>query len=133
MAAVNNKGRCYIWSLSRLGDEPTRLNPKHKIEAHSRYGLKCRFNRQGTLLVTTSADQTARIWTTTDFILKQELKTDNQRWVWGAAFSLDSRYLVTASSDGMARLWDIATGTVKREYSGHQKAVTALAFADQAI
>ena len=32
------------------------------------------------------------------------------------------------SSDSMARLWNVKTGEVKREYSGHQKAVVALAF-----
>jgi len=30
----------------------------------------------------------------------------------------------------MARLWGINNGDVKREYSGHQKAITALAFSD---
>lgn len=35
-----------------------------------------------------------------------------------------------ASSDNMARLWTVETGEVKREYSGHQKAVVSLAFRD---
>jgi len=46
MAAVNNKGRCYIWSMSQ-----TRLYPKHKIEAHNKYTLRCRFSPNSTLLV----------------------------------------------------------------------------------
>ncbi|GLH02921.1 Protein LST8 homolog [Gryllus bimaculatus] len=123
MAAVNNKGHCYIWSLSGgIGEEPTKLNPKHKIEAHKRYALK--------LFVTTSADQTARIWKTIGFSLVQELKHDEQRWVWDAAFSADSQYVLTASSDGVARLWNVVTGKVEKEYKGHQKAITALAFRD---
>jgi len=36
-----------------------------------------------------------------------------------------------ASSDGVARLWSVDTGEVKREYSGHQKAVICLAFCDE--
>ncbi|KAG8298856.1 Target of rapamycin complex subunit lst8 [Homalodisca vitripennis] len=84
------------------------------------------------LLVTTSADQSARVWKTADFSLVQELKVDNgQRWVWDVAFSADSQYIITASSDNIARLWSVETGTVQREYTGHQKAVTALAFSDQ--
>ncbi|XP_075217881.1 protein LST8 homolog [Lycorma delicatula] len=79
----------------------------------------------------TSADQSARIWKTADFSLVQELKHENQHWVWDVAFSADSQYIITASSDGAARLWNIETGTVERECSGHQKAVTALAFCDQ--
>lgn len=47
------------------------------------------------LLVTTSADQTARVWKTADFSLVQELKTEAQRWVWDLAFSADSQYILT--------------------------------------
>ncbi|KAL0272188.1 UNVERIFIED_CONTAM: hypothetical protein PYX00_005264 [Menopon gallinae] len=134
MAAVNNKGHCYIWALTNSGaDEPTKLNPKHKIVAHNRYALSCVFSPDSTLLVTTSADQTARVWKTADFSLYQELKVEDQRWVWSAAFSIDSQYILTASSDGVARLWNVETGTVKRDYNGHQKAITALAFRDEAI
>ncbi|PSN45751.1 Target of rapamycin complex subunit lst8 [Blattella germanica] len=134
MAAVNNRGHCYIWSLTGgVGEEPTKLNPKHKIEAHQRYALKCKFSPDSTLLVTTSADQTARIWKTSDFTLLQELKHEAQRWVWDAAFSADSQYILTASSDGVARLWNVETGAVEREYNGHQKAVTSLAFRDEIV
>ena len=38
--------------------------------------------------------------------------------------------MFSASSDNMARLWNVETGEVKREYSGHSKAVVALAFRD---
>lgn len=45
MASVNNKGRCYIWSLiSSNSDVPTKLQPKHKFEAHKRHALKCKFS-----------------------------------------------------------------------------------------
>ena len=39
-------------------------------------------------------------------------------------------FLPSASSDNMARLWNVDQGEVVREYSGHQKAVVALAFRD---
>lgn len=98
MAAVNNKGHCYIWALRNGGaDEPTKLNPKHKIVAHNKYGLSCVFSPDSTLLVTTSADQTARVWKTADFSLYQELKVEDQRWVWSAAFSIDSQYILTGT------------------------------------
>ncbi|CAD1479357.1 unnamed protein product, partial [Heterotrigona itama] len=132
MAAVNNKGHCYIWTLTGgVGDEPTRLNPRHKLAAHKRYALRCKFSPDSTLLVTTSADQTARVWKTTDFSEVQILQHEAKRWVWDAAFSADSQYIFTASSDGVARLWNVSTGAVEREYQGHQKAVTALAFRDE--
>ncbi len=56
------------------------------------------------------------------------------------AFSADSQYIFTASSDNVARLWSLAPPgspgsneaipKVKREYLGHQKALTCLAFRD---
>ncbi|XP_015519115.1 target of rapamycin complex subunit lst8 isoform X2 [Neodiprion lecontei] len=132
MAAVNNKGSCYIWALSGgVGKEPTKLSPRKKLETHKRYALRCQFSPDSSLLVTTSADQTARVWETTDFTETQILKHEAKRWVWDAAFSADSQYIFTASSDGVARLWNVATGVVEREYQGHQKAITALAFRDE--
>jgi G protein beta subunit-like protein len=52
------------------------------------------------------------------------------RWVWDAVFSADSAYLVTASSDNSARLWDLNAGETIRTYTGHHKAVTAIALSD---
>jgi len=43
--------------------------------------------------------------------------------------SLDS-IVFLASSDTYARLWNIESGQVERQYSGHTKAVTCLAFQD---
>lgn len=131
MAAVNNQGNCFVWSLSGGGPkESSQLHPKNKILAHKRYSLCCKFSPDSSTLVTTSADHTAKLWRTSDFSLIQELTTESQRWVWDASFTADSQYLLTASSDNMARLWSLKTGEVKREYQAHQKAVTALAFRD---
>lgn len=45
MAAVNNRGHCYVWSLSEgIGEKPTKLNPKHKFSAHAKYALRCQFS-----------------------------------------------------------------------------------------
>lgn len=91
------------------------------------------------LLVTTSADGSARVWKTADFTLWRELRIDNKTsskkvsWIWDAAFSADSQYLFTASSDGCARLWKLDTKEIEREYIGHQKAITSLAFRDEII
>ncbi len=131
MAAVNNKGSCYVWNLTNSDEnELTRTTPRLKIEAHKKYALKCKFSPDSNLLVTTSGDGTARIYKTTDFALYKELKVDS-KWIWDAIFTNDSKYLFTASSDGVARLWKIETKTVEREYIGHQKAITAIAFRDE--
>lgn len=141
MAAVNSAGNCYVWNLTGgIGDDVTQLIPKTKIPAHTRYALQCRFSPDSTLLATCSADQTCKIWRTSNFSLMTELsiKSSNpgessRGWMWGCAFSGDSQYIVTASSDNLARLWCVETGEIKREYGGHQKAVVCLAFNDSVL
>jgi WD40 repeat protein len=50
------------------------------------------------LLATSSADGTAKIWRTVDFSLQIECKDNNQKWVWDLAFTNDSQYLFTGRS-----------------------------------
>lgn len=131
MAAVNSKGICYVWSLSSgQGNSPITLIPRVKKDAHKRHGLKCQFSPDSSLLATTSADGTCKIWSTADFSLKTTLKKNVDKWVWDCAFSSDSQYLFTASSDHVARLWHVDKTEPVREYQGHTKAVTALAYND---
>ncbi|XP_041085849.1 target of rapamycin complex subunit lst8-like [Polyodon spathula] len=141
MAAVNSSGNCYVWNLTGdIGEEVTQLIPKTKIPAHKRYALRCKFSPDSTLLATCSADQTCKIWRTSNFSVMTELsiKSSNpgetsRGWMWDCAFSGDSQYIVMASSDNLARLWCVETGEIKREYSGLQKAVVCLAFNDSVL
>ncbi|KAL5278965.1 MLST8 family protein [Megaselia abdita] len=135
MAAVNNRGRCYIWDLKCSSDQKLISEPKAKkmIAAHVRYALRVKFSPNSKFMVTTSFDGTAKIWEVPKFELVKELKKPNSQWVWDAAFSLDSKYLFTASSDGLCRLWNWKSQSIVREYSGHTKAITALSFRDEII
>lgn len=131
MAAVNNKGKVYVWRLSGgTADNRITLTPTRSILAHSKYALKVKFSPDSTMLVTSSADRTAKIWKTADFSQMTELRDSGQQWVWDVAFSADSQHIITGSSDNVARLWSVETGEIKREYSGHQKAISAIAFRD---
>ncbi|CAF2594175.1 unnamed protein product [Rotaria sp. Silwood2] len=131
MAAVTSNGDCQIWSMSGFASQ-THLIRRTNFIAHKRYGLKCLFSPDMTLLATTSADGTAKIWRTSDFACQYELKHDRlQNWVWDCAFTSDSVFLITVCSDGKARLWSTETGNVVKEYIGHQKPVTCLAFDDR--
>jgi len=120
-----------------------RLQPVKKIsDAHKRYALKCKFSPDSSILVTSSADQTCRVWDVrNDFEFIAEMTEEKQRWVWDIAFSADSQYLFTASSDNLVRLSSIPneannfTHEVKCVYgeNGHQKAVTCLAFREGSV
>ncbi|XP_045472971.1 target of rapamycin complex subunit lst8 [Harmonia axyridis] len=133
MASVNSKGRCYIWELQGSSEEPTKIKPKFKFDAHNKYALKVLFSHDSSLLATTSGDQSLKIWSMKDYSLIQEFKQEGQRWVWDAAFSGDDQYIFSASSDGVVRLWNVSNGNIEREYAGHQKAVTAIAFKDSSV
>jgi eukaryotic-like serine/threonine-protein kinase len=68
------------------------------------------FSPDGTRLVTTSEDCTARLWDAAKGDLLAPPLT-HFGTVCCAAFSPDSRsYVITASADGTARVWDISTG-----------------------
>lgn len=141
MAAINNKGSCYIWDLkdpektltNPEGEGLTKSEARLKFVSQTRYGLKCKFSPDSSLLVTTGGDGSARIYKANDdFKLYRELRIE-KFWMWDVAFSNDSQYLFAASSDGTARLWKLETKTIEREYLGHSKAITAIAFKDEFI
>lgn len=131
MAAVTNQGTCHLWDL-KTDDAGMSLvaDERQMLAAHKRYALKCVFSPDSNMLATSSADGTTKLWRTKDGSLITELHVANQRWVWDLAFSADSQYLFTATSDGNARLWSLPSNEVKREYRGHLKALTCLAFRD---
>jgi len=67
------------------------------------------FSPDGALIVTASADKTARIWdAATGKVIEVFRGHDSQ--VYSAAFSPDGARVVTASGDKTARLWDVKTG-----------------------
>lgn len=98
MAAVNNKGNCYIWSLTSNSETHlSSLQPKKKIEAHERYALRCKFSPDSQFLATCAGDGTAKLWQTPEFTLFKTFHADHDAWVWDAAFSADSRRLFTGN------------------------------------
>lgn len=133
VAACNNVGHCFLWQMesqqtcATLGDH---LPLAKKI--HDTYSLKCVISPDRKLLATASADQTVKIWRLPDFTLDKIL-AKHQRWVHDIAFSADSSYLASASSDGRARLWQLSDGEMIRHYTGHTKAIVAVALNDSSL
>lgn len=96
LAAVNNRGNCYIWTLMSSSDTHlSTLQPKQKIEAHKRYALRCKFSPDSRFLVTCAGDSTAKLWKVPDFTLYRTFDIESESWVWDAAFSADSQRIFT--------------------------------------
>lgn len=141
ISAINNEGKLYLWLLANcFGPNSSTvlgrcISNEDSPHAQYRYGLKCLFSPDSTLIATSSADGSIKIWLTNDLSLMGEMKLNKNGslWIWDLAFTCDSEYLFSVSSDKLARLWSVKTCGIKREYTGHQKPVVCLAFSDTKI
>jgi hypothetical protein len=75
------------------------------------------FSPDGSRVVTTSWDRTARVWDAKTGAAATTL-SGHGFWVNGAAFSPDGSRIVTASWDKTAQVWDATTGAVLATLSG---------------
>ncbi|KAH9499088.1 hypothetical protein Btru_006655 [Bulinus truncatus] len=95
-----NDSSQFKWSRTNLQTHNLR-----RLKLRQTFRLTHKYSSpDSTLLATTSADGTCRIWRTADLSLCTELKISLQNGVWDCAFSGDSQYIITASSDNNARL-----------------------------
>jgi WD40 repeat protein len=76
-----------------------------KLEGHTGDINSVAFSPNGSLVVTGSADGTARVWDATTGKTVGELRGHNGS-VNSASFSPDGKFIVTASDDETVRLWD---------------------------
>ncbi|CAI9272437.1 unnamed protein product [Lactuca saligna] len=96
--------------------QPYRL--KQTLTGHKRSISSVKFSDDGKLIATSSADKTARTWSTSDGSPLQEF-IGHEQGISDVAFSSDARYLATASDDKTVRLWDVSTGSLVKTLIGH--------------
>ena len=77
------------------------------------------FSPDGTRIVTTSDDNTARLWDATNGRLLGTLQ-GHTSVATAAAFSPDGMRIVTASDDNTVALWDAASGRLLTRLRGHR-------------
>ena len=79
--------------------------PNSPLLLHNRlmfFGFFYCFICSCSLLATTSADGTCKIWSTADFNLRNTLKKNSEKWVWDCAFSSDSQYIFTGEYSSLS-------------------------------
>lgn len=86
------------------------------------------FSADGSKLVTTSDDKTARLWSASSGV-ELGIYDKHEHWVWDAGFSPDGEAVVTASRDMSAQIWSTSTRQHIKTLSGHNASVYDAAYA----
>jgi WD40 repeat protein len=119
----NPEGEARLWDLTHPGESRVLMldgKPRGK-EIRS-----VAYSPDGTLVVTASDDNKARLFDAKSLELLAEMP--HEGGVWFAAFSKDSKYIVTASGDRKTRLWKAGDKTPWLTLSGHTALVSSADF-----
>ncbi len=112
-----------LTATSVSGQKPTLVfTLKHDDVVRS-----ARFSQDGRLVITTSDDETAKLWDATTGAKIAVLK-GHTGIVISSAFSPDTKYVVTTSTDKTAKLWDVATGKLRSTTKGNKDITWRAAF-----
>eukprot|EP00940_MAST-03C_sp_MAST-3C-sp2_P000485 g485.t1 len=124
------------------------------LHGHADEITDCVLNRDGKLILTSSEDDTVRLWSRVNGKCLATYEGHHGA-VYGCAFSRDSKLALSASWDktlklwdvqavvkrlvasgcgeGTVRVWDILSGSCVASFRAHSKAVTKLRFAESSV
>lgn len=122
LASGHADGRLVLWSFNNE-QRPVFFN----LPAHDGAITHLEFNLDGTRIVTSSADETARIWQTRTGLLDVELAGHTNQVMY-ATFSPDSQQLITTSHDRTIIYWQASNGRQLGRYWAHSDWVTGASF-----
>jgi WD40 repeat protein len=122
-ARIDNSAQIFDAASGQPKLDPT--GKEKLVLYHNGPVLSVAYNLGGSLLVTASADRTARLWDAATG--KQIALLNHSGVVFKAVFSPDGNYIVTACEDNKARLWDGHTGKPIAEFE-HPDAVWSASF-----
>jgi len=99
----------------------------HELLGHESLVLETYFSPDGSQLLTSAVDATARLW---DMATGGELFVleGHTGPIWRADFSPDGSIVATGASDGRLMLWDVATGTALMTLAQYEGSVGGIDF-----
>ena len=95
-----------------------------QLRGHTQVIYATAFSPDGKTLVSTSADTTAKLWTTTGKLV--HTLTGHENRVNDVAYSPDGLTVVTASRDRTLKIWDVGTGKLLQTLTGHTAEIYAV-------
>lgn len=118
-ATGESRGNIHLWSIQNFQKKCT-------LEGHGDWVRSLAFNADGSILVSTSSDQTIKIWDVrTEFCLNTIVE---QSKVYTVTIAPNDRIFATSSTDNTIKVWDFETGHCIQTLFGHQDIVWAIAF-----
>jgi len=119
-----------IWDLRKSGE-----TPKYILEGHLETITDLKLNPEGTHLLSSAMDNTARCWDMRPFVkgsraiaIYDGVHHDNQKNLIRANWSPDGRMICSGSADGMVYVWDEASGEILYQLPGHKGVVNEVDF-----
>jgi COMPASS component SWD3 len=110
-------------------DVPTASNYKvmHTLEGHTGAVTSIKFQRDGLLAASGSADGTAKIWDVKEGRCIHTLQ-GHKKGINDVVWSWDGNIIATASDDRTVRIWDVRTRQCVRKLEGHTNFVMSCSF-----
>lgn len=104
MATASDDNTVKIWDLRKKTNVQI-------VAAHSKLVSDLKFTKDGALMVTSSYDQSVKIWTAGNSMSEQctlirTLNGSHENKVTSACITSDLKYVLTTSFDRMFKLWE---------------------------
>ena len=127
MVTGGNEGTINFWTIPDSDTEPQKMTPSLSIkDAHEHRISKTLFHPTGKYVVSTSFDQTWKLWDIEkpqDALVQQE---GHSKEVFCASFHPDGGLLSTGGLDAIGRIWDLRCGRSIATLQGHIKGIYSM-------